>query len=175
AHFTRLVEAIVANPERRIQDLDMLDDAERRQLLVEWNDTARDYGAASMMPALFEERAAASPDRVALEYDNVSLTYGELNARANRLAHHLRTLGVGPDVLVGLCVERSLEMMVGLLAILKAGGAYVPLDPAYPADRLAYMLEDAAPVVLLTQQRLLASVPTGGLPVFCLDADAASL
>ncbi|ELX13938.1 amino acid adenylation domain containing protein [Janthinobacterium sp. HH01] len=174
-HFTRLLEAIVADPQRRIQDLDMLDDAERRQLLVEWNDTARDYGVASMMPALFEERAAASPDRVALVHEGEQLTYGELNVRANRLAHHLRTLGVGPDVLVGLCVERSLEMMVGLLAILKAGGAYVPLDPAYPADRLAYMLEDAAPVVLLTQQRLLASVPTGGVPVFCLDADAASL
>ncbi|WP_152446904.1 non-ribosomal peptide synthetase, partial [Janthinobacterium sp. HH01] len=174
-HFTRLLEAIVADPERRIRDLDMLDDAERRQMLVEWNDTARDYRSASMMPALFEERAAASPESVALVYAEEQLTYGELNARANRLAHHLRTLGVGPDVLVGLCVERSLEMVVGLLAILKAGGAYVPLDPAYPADRLAYMLEDAAPVVLLTQQRLLVSVPSGGVPVFCLDADAALL
>ncbi|OEZ96701.1 tyrocidine synthase 3 [Duganella sp. HH101] len=174
-HFTRLLEAIVANPERRIQDLDMLDDAERHQLLVEWNETTTAGVPAGTIHALFEQRAAASPDRVALEYDNVSLTYGELNARANRLAHHLRTLGVGPDVLVGLCVERSLEMMVGLLAVLKAGGAYVPLDPAYPADRLAYMLEDAAPAVLLTQQRLLASLPASEVPVFLLDADAASL
>ncbi|WP_141753450.1 non-ribosomal peptide synthetase, partial [Duganella sp. HH101] len=175
AHFTRLVEAIVANPERRIQDLDMLDDAERHQLLVEWNDTTTAGVPAGTIHSLFEQRAAASPDAVALEYDNVSLTYGELNARANRVAHHLRTLGVGQDVLVGLCVERSLEMVIGLLAVLKAGGAYVPLDPAYPADRLAYMLEDAAPVVLLTQQRLLASLPASEVPVFLLDADAASL
>ncbi|OEZ60290.1 tyrocidine synthase 3 [Duganella sp. HH105] len=175
AILEQLVEALESTPDSAVGTLDVLPAAERLQLLLEWNDTARDYRSVSMMPALFEERAAASPDRVALVHEGEQLTYGELNARANRLAHHLRTLGVGPDVLVGLCVERSLEMMVGLLAILKAGGAYVPLDPAYPADRLAYMLEDAAPVVLLTQQRLLASVPTGGLPVFCLDADAASL
>ncbi|ELX07967.1 linear gramicidin synthase subunit C [Janthinobacterium sp. HH01] len=174
-HFVRLLEAVVADPQRRIQDLDMLDEAERRQLLVEWNDTASGVAPSGTIHALFEQRAAASPESVALEYEDASLTYGELNARANRLAHHLRTLGVGPDVLVGLCVERSLEMIVGLLAILKAGGAYVPLDPAYPADRLAYMLEDASPAVLLTQQRLLSALPASDVPVFLLDADAASL
>ncbi|WP_229212466.1 non-ribosomal peptide synthetase, partial [Duganella sp. HH105] len=174
-HFVRLLEAVVADPQRRIRDLDMLDEAERRQLLVEWNDTASAGVPDGTIHALFEQRAAASPESVALEYEDASLTYGELNARANRLAHHLRTLGVGPDVLVGLCVERSLEMIVGLLAILKAGGAYVPLDPAYPADRLAYMLEDAAPAVLLTQQRLLPALPAGDVPVFLLDADVASL
>ncbi|WP_083296527.1 non-ribosomal peptide synthetase [Duganella sp. HH101] len=174
-HFTRLLEAIVAEPARRLRELEMLDAVERRQLLVEWNDTANTVAPAGTIHARFEARAAASPDSVAIEYDKVSLTYGELNAQANRLAHHLRTLGVGPDVLVGLCVERSLDMIVGLLGILKAGGAYVPLDPAYPADRLAHMLEDAAPAVLLTQQRLLPALPASDVPVFLLDADAASL
>ncbi|WP_141753459.1 AMP-binding protein, partial [Duganella sp. HH101] len=171
----QLVMALEAAPDSAVGSIDVLPVSERHQLLVEWNDTTMAGVPAGTIHSLFEQRAAASPDSVALEYDNVSLTYGELNARANRVAHHLRTLGVGPDVLVGLCVERSLEMVIGLLAVLKAGGAYVPLDPAYPADRLAYMLEDAAPAVLLTQQRLLASLPASEVPVFLLDADAASL
>src|SRR5581483_2830960 len=98
--------------------------------------------------------AARHPERCAVSFEGASLSYAELNARANRLAHHLQSLGVGPDVLVGLCVERSLEMIVGLLAILKAGGAYLPLDPAYPAERLGYMVDDARPAVLLTQSAL---------------------
>ncbi|WP_373994908.1 amino acid adenylation domain-containing protein, partial [Duganella sp. HH105] len=175
AHFTRLVEAIVANPERRIRDLDMLDNAERHQLLVEWNNTADASLLDGTLHELFERQVLAAPQQVALVYEDEQLTYAELNARANRLARHLRTLGVGPDVLVGVCTERSLEMVVGLMGVLKAGGAYVPLDPSYPADRLAYMLEDAAPAVLLTQQRLLSVLPASEAPVFLLDADAASL
>ncbi|OEZ95967.1 linear gramicidin synthase subunit B [Duganella sp. HH101] len=175
AAVEQLVAALEAAPDSAVGAIDVLPASERRQLLVEWNDTACDYPSTSTMSALFEEWAASSPDSVALVHEGEQLTYAELNARANRLAHHLRTLGVGPDVLVGLCVERSLEMVVALLGILKAGGAYVPLDPAYPADRLAYMLEDAAPAVLLTRQRLLASLPASEVPVFLLDADAASL
>ncbi|WP_223621899.1 amino acid adenylation domain-containing protein, partial [Lysobacter sp. ESA13C] len=122
----------------------------------------------------FEAQAAKTPDAIALVQDEASLTYAELNAQANRLAHYLRSLGVQPDDRVGLCVERSPGMVVGLLAVLKAGGAYVPLDPGYPADRLAYMLEDSAPVAVLTQQSLqtLLAWPAG-IPVLTLDADRA--
>src|SRR6202021_60303 len=133
-------------------------EAERRALLVEWNDTAGPFPHACLSE-LVEAQALASPDAVALEFEGEQLTYAELDARANRMAHHLIDLGVGPEVLVGICVERSLEMVVGLLGILKAGGAYVPLDPNYPIERLTYMLNDAAPKVLLTQERLRGKVP----------------
>src|ERR1700719_2588006 len=123
-------------------------------ILREWNATAHPVATATL-PALFAAQAASTPDAAAVVYEDQRLTYGELNARANRLAHHLRGLGVGPEVLVGVCLERSLELVVGLLGILKAGGAYVPLDPAYPTERLAYMLQDARAAVLLTQRRLL--------------------
>ncbi|NKI72840.1 AMP-binding protein, partial [Collimonas pratensis] len=111
-----------------------------QQQLVDWNDTALDYPRELTIHQLFEAQAACRPDEIALVYGEHELSYGELNVRANRLAHHLRAQGVGPDILVGVCVERSLELIVGLLAILKAGGAYLPLDPSYPQDRLAYML-----------------------------------
>ena len=117
-----------------------MSEAERRQLLVEWNDTARDYPRDRCVHQLFEEQAARTPDAVAVVFEDRQLTYRELNAQANQLARHLRTLGVGPEMPVGMCVERSLEMVVGMLGILKAGGAYVPLDPAYPRERLALML-----------------------------------
>ena len=122
----------------------------------------------------FEEQAERTPNAVAVVFEDQELTYHELTTRANQLAHYLQTLGVGPDVPVGLCVERSLELVVGMLAILKAGGAYVPLDPSYPRERLAYMLEDAQAPVLLTQARLVGRVPVGAEPaiqVVCLDAD----
>ena len=112
------------------------------------------YPADLLVHELFEAQADRTPDAVALASAGESLTYAELNARANRVAHHLRELGVGPDVRVALCVERSVEMVVGLLGVLKAGGAYVPLDPSYPADRLRFMLRDSAPAVVLTQERL---------------------
>jgi amino acid adenylation domain-containing protein len=127
------------------------------------------FPAGGCVHELFQAQAAATPDRVAVTSGGAALTYRELNARANRLAHHLRALGVGPDVLVGICVERSAEMVVGMMAVLKAGGAYVPLDPGFPKERLAYMLEDAAAPVLLTQQRLLAGLPPHGARPVCLD------
>ena len=143
--------------------------AERHKLLVEWNRTQAEYPRESCFHHLFEAQVEWSPEAVAVESRGRKLTYEELNAQANRLAHDLRALGVGPDVLVGICVEPSLEMLVGLLAILKAGGAYVPLDPAYPKDRLAFMIEDAAMTVILTQQRLVAGLPASAARLVCID------
>ena len=135
----------MTDPAQRLSALPLLSGAERKQLVEEWNDTAADYPRDKCLHELFGERPLRTPDAVAVVYEDRRLSYGELDARSNQLAHHLRTLGVGPEVVVGLCVERSLEMVVGLLGILKAGGAYLPLDPGYPAERLAYMLSDARP------------------------------
>ncbi len=170
-HFQTLLNAIVADPDTTIGHLPLLTDAERRQLSVDWNETRRDYPRDKCVHQLFEEQAARTPDAVALVFENQRLTYNELNARSNQLAHYLRDLGVGPEMLVGICLERSLEMIVGLLGILKAGAAYVPLDPDYPAERLGFLLQDSAVSVLLTQQRLLPSLPDGPARVLCLDAD----
>ena len=171
-HFERLLEGIVADPEQRIGELPLLTEAERHQLLVEWNDTAADYPRDRCIHELFEAQVARTPEAVAVVFEDRQLTYGELNARANQLAHHLIALGVGPEVLVGICMERSLELIVGLLGILKAGGAYVPLDPGYPAERLAFMLKDTAAPVLLTQQGLLGQLPQYEGRIVCLDRDA---
>ncbi len=152
--------------------LDVLPAAERALLLEGWNQTT-DFPVHACIHELFEAQVARTPDAVALVLDGRELTYAELNARANRLAHHLRRLGVVPDSHVGIAAERSLEMVTGLLAILKAGGAYVPLDPAYPAERLAYMLEDSAPAVLLLQGRG-AALAAGAIPVLDLDTGAAA-
>jgi len=171
----QLVAALTGHPERPLAELDILSASERARVLVEWNATARDYPRAETLQTMFESRAARDPERIALMFGESRLTYRELNARANRLAHYLRGRGVGPDVLVGLCVERSIEMMVGLLGILKAGGAYVPLDPAYPRNRLAHMLDDAKPAVLLTQEKLLTELPDGGIATFCLDTQWSAL
>jgi non-ribosomal peptide synthetase component F len=143
-HFQTLLEAIVANPQQKVSSLPLLTEQERHQLLVDWNNTTKEYPSDKCIHQLFEEQVELTPDAEAVLFEDKQLTYRELNQRANCLAHHLRTLGVGPEVLVGICVERSLEMVVGLLGILKAGGAYVPLDPAYPPERLAFMLEDAS-------------------------------
>ena len=170
-HFQTLLEAIVANPQQRVSQLPLLTERERHQLLVEWNNTTKEYPQDKCIHQLFEEQVERSPDKVAVVFEDKQLTYRELNQRANRIAHHLRSLGVGPEVLVGICVERSLEMVVGLLGILKAGGAYVPLDPTYPTERLHYMLEDADVQVLLTQARLVESLPKHKARVVCLDSD----
>ena len=170
-HFQTLLEAIVANPEQRVSELPLLTEAERQQLLVEWNNTFAEYPQDKCIHQLFEAWAQQQPDAVALVKENQQLTYGELNRRANKIAHYLQSLGVGSEVLVGLCVERSFEMIVGLLGILKAGGAYVPLDPAYPSERLAFMLEDTSVSVLLTQVRLVESLPQHQARVLCLDRD----
>ncbi|MGZ8267404.1 MAG: amino acid adenylation domain-containing protein, partial [Burkholderiales bacterium] len=169
-HFERLLEGIVADPQQRIGALPLLSAAERYQLLVEWNDTAADR-RDGCVHELFEDQAARSPDAVAVVFEERQLTYAELNARANRVAHHLIDLGVKPEVLVGLCMERSLEMIVGLLGILKAGGAYVPLDPAYPVDRLTFMIADTQAPVLLTQQRLLSRLAQHPGQILCIDSD----
>lgn len=168
-HYIQLLEAIVAKPTARVNELPMLSHAERQQLLVEWNATATDAPATQTMQEVFEAQVVRTPEAVAVVHEDRHLTYGELNGRANQLARYLRTLGVGPDVLVGLCVERSLDMLVGMLGILKAGGAYVPLDPTYPTERLAYMLADSRPQVLLTQSALRASLPATEIPTLCLD------
>ncbi|HEV3300843.1 MAG TPA: amino acid adenylation domain-containing protein [Planctomycetaceae bacterium] len=154
AHFRVLLESIVEQPEDPISKLPLLTTSERHQLLVEWNETQIDYPKERCIPALFEEQVARTPEAVAVVFETQRLTYRELNARANRLAHHLIGLGVGPETLVGLCIERSLEMVVGLVAILKAGGAYLPLDPEYPRQRLDETVADAMPSVLLSTTAL---------------------
>ena len=170
-HFQTLLEGIVANPKEQILQLPLLTQPEQQQLLVEWNNTQVDYPSDKCIHQLFEEQVQRTPYAVAVVFENQQLTYYELNCRANQLAHYLKSLGVGADVLVGICVERSLEMIVGLLGILKAGGAYVPLDPNYPNERLSFMLEDAAVSILLTQQQLLERVPQYQAKLVCLDTD----
>ncbi len=170
-HWQTLLEGIVADPKQRLSDLPLLTEADRQQLLVEWNDTRRAYPRDQCIHELFEGQVERTPDAVAVVFENSQLTYRELNQRANQLARHLQALGVGPEVLVGICMERSLEMMIALLGTLKAGGAYVPLDPTYPRDRLAFMLQDAQVPVLLTQRRLLEGLPEHKAQVVCLDAD----
>ncbi|MEH2221573.1 amino acid adenylation domain-containing protein [Nostoc sp.] len=173
-HFQPLIKAIVANPKARISELPLLSAAERHQLLVEWNDNQTDYSSDKCIHQLFEEQVKRTPDAVAIVFDNQQLTYGDLNCRANQLAHYLRSLGVGADVLVGLCVERSPLMVVGMLGILKAGGAYVPFDPEYPQERLSFMLADTQVKVLLTQEKLVESLSQHQVRVICLDADLQS-
>jgi amino acid adenylation domain-containing protein len=170
-HFQSLLKGIVANPEQHLSDLPLLTAAEQHQLLVEWNNTQTDYPKDTCIHQLFEAQVERTPNAIAVIFENQQLTYQQLNHRANQLAHHLQKLGVGPEVLVGICVERSLEMVVGMLGILKAGGAYVPLDPAYPPERLAFMLEDASVGVLLTQARLVESIPKHQGRIVCLDTD----
>src|SRR5262249_15898737 len=168
--FVRLLEDALADPERAIGRLAILTPAERHTILAEWNATTRSLPSATL-PELFGAQVAKTPDAVAATFEGARLSYGELDARANRLAHHLRALGVGREVVVGLCVERSLAMLVGLLGILKAGGAYLPLDPGYPRERLAFMLSDAGARVLVTQTALRAQLPATDARVVCLDGD----
>jgi len=170
-HFETLIHGIVSNPEQRISDLPILTSFEKQQLLVEWNSTKRDYPMDQCIHELFEAQVERSPEAVAVIFEEQQLTYRELDVRANQLAHYLIKLGVGPDTLVGICIERSLDMVVGLLGVLKAGGAYLPLDPAYPKQRLEFMLEDAAAPLLLTQQRLVEAFSTHDARVVCLDKD----
>jgi aspartate racemase len=170
-HFRTLLEAVVANPERRLSDLSLLCEAERQQLLLEWNDTKTDYPEELCIHQLFEAQVERTPDAIAVVFENEQLTYSELNRRANRIAHHLQALGVGPEIPVGICLEPSPEMVVGLLGILKAGGVYLPLDPAYPKERLAFMLEAAQAPVILTRQRLIVTLPENDAKIVCLDSD----
>ena len=169
AHFQNLLSAIVENPQLSVGTLPLLSEAERYQLLVEWNETTREYPKDKCIHQLFEEQVERTPFTVAVVFEEEQLTYQQLNQRSNQLAHYLQSLGVKSEVLVGICVERSIEMVVGLLGILKAGGAYVPLDPAYPQERLSYTLADSGVEVLLTQQQLLSSLPSHTAQMVCLD------
>ncbi len=168
-HLERLLGEMVGKPEGRLSELEILGGEERRQLLEGWNDTQREYPRNRCIHELIEEQAERTPGAVAVVCGEKQLSYQELNRRSNQLAHYLRGLGVGPEVLVGICVERSLEMVVGLLGILKAGGAYVPLDPKYPKERLAFICEDTRISMLLTQQKLAAHLPAQNARIVCLD------
>ncbi|MEP6486691.1 amino acid adenylation domain-containing protein [Microcoleus vaginatus GB2-A3] len=167
--FATFLQGIVTDPKGRVAEIPLLSEQDCHKILVEWNDTQADYPKDKCIHHLFEAQVERTPDAVAVVYEDKQLTYRELNARANQLAHYLQKLGVGPEVLVAIFVERSLEMMVGLLGILKAGGAYVPLDPAYPKERLAFMLSDSQVSVLLTQEKLLTGLPEQGALAICLD------
>jgi aspartate racemase len=171
-HLETLLEAVVAEPQLRLSELPLLTESERNQVLVSWNQTLRPFPSESCVHDLFEQQVELRPDAVALSDGDRQVSYHELNEQANRLAHLLRGLGVGPEVLVGVCLERSADLVVALLATLKAGGAYVPLDPGYPSDRLAFMLEDTAAPVLITDTALQVRLPHFDGGVVCLDADA---
>ncbi|QLE49533.1 amino acid adenylation domain-containing protein [Nostoc sp. C057] len=168
-YYVTLLESVVANPEQSLAELPILTQTQQHQLLVEWNNTKVDYPGEYCIHQLFEAQVERLPDAIAVSFEDQHLTYRELNHRANQLAHYLQSLGVKPDVLVGICVERSLEMVIGILGILKAGGAYVPLDPSYPQERLALILNDVKPLVLLTQKHLVTELPTSAAQVVCLD------
>ena len=169
-HYTQLLKAVASDPDVRVQDVPLLSESEQRLISV-WNETARPYPFGLCLHELFEAQAARTPDAVAVVFGTERLTYRELNERANRLAHRLGSRGVGPEVLVGILAERSIEMLVALLGIKKAGGAYVPLDPDHPRERLALVLEEARPAVLLAQARFRGLVETGTAPVIILDED----
>ena len=169
-HFVTLLNAIGDDPGQRLSRLPILTAAETKQLLNDWNNTAVEYpGKNRGLHQLFEEQAARTPDQVALAFEGHKLTYAELNQRANQVACHLQTLGAGPNVLIGLFVERSLEMIVGLLGVLKSGAAYVPIDTTFPQDRISFMLADAKVAAVLTQSHLLENLPAYAAPIVCLD------
>ena len=170
-HFQTLLEGIVANPDQPVGELPLLTEAEKHQLLVEWIDTKTDYPKDKCIHELFEAQVEKSPDAIAVVFEDQQVTYLELNSRANQLAHYLQKLGVGPEMLVGLCLERSIDMIVALLAILKAGGAYVPLDPSYPKDRLDFMLQDSNTSVILTHKPLASMLPAANARIIFLDEE----
>ncbi|AFZ36198.1 amino acid adenylation domain protein [Stanieria cyanosphaera PCC 7437] len=168
-HYQTLLENVVVNPDLHLSQIDLLTAAEKQQLLVEWNNTEVKYPQDKCIHQLFEAQVEKTPDAVAVIFENQQLTYRELNTRANQLAHHLQKLGVKPEVIVGICLERSLELVIGLLAILKAGGAYLPLDPSYPRDRLAFMLENSQTSILITQRQIEQNLPPHQAQVIFLE------
>ena len=165
------IENTVVKPEQSVTELSRLTEAERYRVLVEWNNTQTPYPEEKCIHQLFESQAARTPDAVALSIEGQEMTYQELHALSNQLAHYLRKLGVGPEILVGICMERSLEMIVGLLGVLKAGGAYLPLDPAYPQERLTLLIQDAQISLLVTHKRLLAALSNYAEQIVGLDTD----
>ncbi|NRD67016.1 amino acid adenylation domain-containing protein, partial [Corallococcus exiguus] len=172
-HLRMLLEGVVSTPEAAVGRLPMLTDAERQQVLVTWNQQQAEYDRNATIPALFEAQAKRTPDAVAVVSGKQQLTYREVEEKSNQLAHRLRKLGVGPESRVGLCVERTADVVVGTLGILKAGGAYVPLDPSYPKERLGWLLEDAQGPALVAHSHLLESLPAFRAQAVCLDTDAA--
>ncbi len=172
-HFKRLLESIVENPEQPVSSLQMMSDQERRQLLVEWNDTNKEYRKDRFIHQIIEEQAELTPDSLALLFDDQPLSYHQLNSSANQLAHLLQSLGVGPESLVAVCLHRSADMILALLAVLKAGGGYVPIDPDYPPARLAFMLDDSGAHLLITtlslDQQLFGSSDLSSVPRLYLD------
>ena len=170
SHYEQLLKAVVTDRHQRLSELPLLTSAERAQLLTHWNETRSLYPEQSISE-LFEAQAEQHATAIAVECGDEKLTYAELNEQANQLAHHLREFGVGPEQLVAISIERSLDMLVGLLGIIKAGAAYLPLDPNYPAERLSYMLNDAQPTLLLTHTKLLSQLPQTDVQTVCLDAD----
>ena len=171
SHYCLLLESAVAGPDQPVSLLNLLPETERRQVLYDWNDTAADVLLDQCIHRLFERHADAAPEAVAIVYQGAHLTYGELESRANRLARYLQKLGVGPERLVGLCLERSLELFVAILGIWKAGGAYVPIDPLYPEERINLLLDDAQPLAVITQDSLLPKLGDWKMPLVCLDRD----
>ena len=174
-HFKTLLSGIVATPEQRIANLPLLSEVELHQVLVEWNNTQADYQCDKCIHQLFEEKVQQYPDSIAVNFANEKLTYQELNNRSNKLAQYLQKLGVGSEVLVGICLAQSIEMIIALLGILKAGGAYVPLDPSYPQERLNFMLEDAKVSVLLTQEKSSSHFAHFSNPIIFIDKDWATI
>lgn len=174
-HWKVFLTGVVADPDRRVSEISLLSDEERRRILIDWNATARPYPREKSIAEVFESQAARTPDGVALVFRKEALSYGELNTRANRLARALRDRGVGPEVPVGVFLERSLDLVVGILAILKAGGAYVPLDPSYPRERLALLIGDTGMSLLLTERSLASKLPDRGPELLCLDVAAAAI
>jgi amino acid adenylation domain-containing protein len=174
-HYERLLAELVKDPEQRLWQVQMLGDSEREQVLFEWNQERLDFPDDCSIHDLIEAQAQRTPQATALIFGKQRLSYQELNIRANQLAHYLRRLHIGPESLVGVCLQRSPEMVIALLGILKAGGAYVPLDPAYPKERLSLILKDSEAEVLLTQRSLVESLPAHEVKVICLDAEATTL
>ncbi|HYW19653.1 MAG TPA: amino acid adenylation domain-containing protein [Nodularia sp. (in: cyanobacteria)] len=170
-HFQTLLEGIIANPLAKLSELPLLTPADKHQLLFEWNNTQTNWEEFGSVHQVFAEQVVKTPDAIAVVFGQQQLTYAQLNKKANQLANYLQHLGVKPEVLVGICVERSMEMIVGILGILKAGGAYVPIDPSYPQERLELMLEDAQVSVLITQKQLIAKLPNHNAKIICLDDD----
>jgi amino acid adenylation domain-containing protein len=170
-HFQTLLEGIVSNPDRRISDLPLLTEAEKHQLVVEWNDTKKDYPTDKCVHQLFEDQVERTPEAVAVVFEDQQLTYRELNTRANQLAHYLRQQGIQPDTVVALCLERSLEMVIAILGVLKAGGAYLPIDPDLPAERGHFLLHDAQARLILTQNNLRISFADFSGHIVCLDRE----
>ncbi|RAL26258.1 amino acid adenylation domain-containing protein [Thermoflavimicrobium daqui] len=170
-HVSYIVEQMGADLKQPLRQISLLTPADEQKILVKWNQTALDFPGNVMIHQLFEEQVARTPDQIAAIWGEKSLTYAELNQKANQCAHYLQSLGVGPEKMVGICMDRSLDLIIGILGTLKAGGAYVPLDPAYPKERIAYMLEDSQTSLLLTQSSLVSHLPTHSVQVICFDTD----